>query len=185
MSCVSWDEAHAFCAWLSKKEKKKGLSYRLPYDAEWSAAVGDTVFPWGNKWPGSARDANYFSREMELEYPGYGGATDSSDEHTRTAPVASFRANASGFYDLGGNLWEWCENAYRNTMNPPEILAAYQLLRWEVHRDGKPYRVLRGAAWSNRGTKMLRSAFHNCNHPTYRSNFYGFRIVVVETPGGR
>ena len=42
---VSWNDARAFCAWLTKKEMaagklKPGERYRLPTDAEWSVVVG-------------------------------------------------------------------------------------------------------------------------------------------------
>ena len=42
---VSWDDATAFCAWLTERERKAGkLSanerYRLPSDHEWSCGVG-------------------------------------------------------------------------------------------------------------------------------------------------
>ena len=69
---VNWNDANAFCAWLTKKELaagkiKEGQKYRLPTDAEWSVAVGlgqekgntpkeksraiKDVYPWGKEWP--------------------------------------------------------------------------------------------------------------------------------------
>ena len=69
---VSWEDAKAFCAWLTEKERGEGRltagqSYRLPMDWEWSVAVGlnepragtpkekdgqiKDVYPWGAQWP--------------------------------------------------------------------------------------------------------------------------------------
>ena len=53
---VSWDDAHAFCDWLTEHEQSDGTLgdnryYRLPTDAEWSAAVGPGKYPWGDEWP--------------------------------------------------------------------------------------------------------------------------------------
>ena len=68
---VSWEDAVAFCTWLSKKE---GRTYRLPTDAEWSVAVGLGVekgstphekalkvagYPWGDAWPPPRGAGNY------------------------------------------------------------------------------------------------------------------------------
>ena len=68
---VSWEDAVAFCVWLSKKE---GRQYRLPTDAEWSVAVGLGVekgstpyekalkvagYPWGDAWPPPRGAGNY------------------------------------------------------------------------------------------------------------------------------
>ena len=77
---VSWNDAQAFCAWLTKKEMaegkiKAGQRYRLPTDEEWSVAVslgkekGNTpeekdqgikdVYPWGKEWPPTKGGGNY------------------------------------------------------------------------------------------------------------------------------
>jgi formylglycine-generating enzyme required for sulfatase activity len=154
---VSWEDAKAFCEWLSKKE---GREYRLPSDEEWSASVGlpkesgDTPsdksgkadgYPWGDAWPPPKEAGNY---DPSL----------SVDEYAETSPVESFAANALGIYDLGGNVWEWCEDWYDS-----------------AKRD----RVLRGASWGNVGCILLRSSCRGRDRPGYRIGFYGFRVVLV------
>lgn len=61
---VSWDEAKAFCNWLTKKEQASGKIqtdqfYRLPTDEEWTAAVGNGKYPWGDGWPPPQGAGNY------------------------------------------------------------------------------------------------------------------------------
>ena len=93
---VSWEDAKAFCGWLSGKEGY-GKRYRLPTDHEWSCAVGigdrenadatpkskdnrmADVFPWGEQWPPPDDAGNYFGEECktaaglaELNASGFG-----------------------------------------------------------------------------------------------------------------
>lgn len=120
---VSWSQARDFCAWLTAKERKAGTlgpaqSYRLPTDAEWSAAVGldkekgATPAERGKNAPkdqapwGEAKDAPP-PKGVGNYGPGAG-----SDPFPGTAPVKSFKPNAAGLYDLGGNAWEWCEDSF-------------------------------------------------------------------------
>ncbi|MDP7051258.1 MAG: SUMF1/EgtB/PvdO family nonheme iron enzyme [Verrucomicrobiota bacterium] len=166
---VSWNDAQAFCAWLTKKEMaegkiKAGQRYRLPTDEEWSVAVslgkekGNTpeekdqgikdVYPWGKEWPPTKGGGNY-SKIWKV------------DEFDYTSPVGSFAANALGLYDMGGNVWEWCEDWY----DP-----AY-----------KKSRVSRGASWApfSRRVKLLSSdRFRNA--PVRRSIIIGFRCVLAD-----
>lgn len=98
---LTWDDAQAFCAWLTRKERATGKigpneRYRLPTVAEWTAAVGPDSYPYGNNWPPPQGAGNY----------GSGLRRDSFD---RTAPVGSFKPNLHGLYDMGGNVWELTE----------------------------------------------------------------------------
>lgn len=168
---VNWDDARRFCAWLTEKERRDGKmppgsQYRLPTDSEWSWAVGighregagtprdkakklKDVYPWGTQWPPPKGVGNYD--------PALG--TDSFDH---TSPVGSFAANANGLFDLGGNVWEWCEDFLAGTSGP---------------------RVLRGASWNFSGPGHLLSSYRNGVMPGARSGGIGFRCVLAGLPG--
>ncbi len=182
--CVSWDEAHEFCEWLSGQEN--GLTYRLPSDAEWSAAVGSLgKYPWGNEWPAPKGTGNYAGAEKIEALPGKDSSTayDYNDGNWTTARVASYRVNRFGFYDLGGNVSECCEDLYRESMNDEEILAEFPGLRKEALSNTMPYyRVARGGSWTSEAEEGLRSSFRGICHYSIRSDDMGFRVVVEAAP---
>jgi serine/threonine protein kinase len=97
---VSWKQAKRFCAWLSLKT---GNEWRMPTDAEWEAATGDSEYVWGDYYPPKWDDGNYAVAPDGSADPAQVGV----DGIFGTAPVGSFKPNALGFYDLGGNVFEW------------------------------------------------------------------------------
>lgn len=163
---VSWEDATQFCRWLTKREiasgaLPEGSRYRLPTSAEWSLAVGlkktdvsdamalvsgpsQTEFPWGGDWPPGDNSGNY--------HPELG-----CDAYPYTSPVGSFPPNAFGLYDMGGNVWEWCADSYKNSID---------------------FRVLRGASWRMRSPGDLLSSLEIGNVGHLQLNTYGFRIVL-------
>lgn len=178
---VSWDDAQAFCNWLSKKE---GKPYRLPTDQEWSYAVGigkaektsnDTTpemlqqkvpneFPWGSMWPppnntGNFSDASRKDKAPRVDAQYIDGGY--FDGFPTTSPVMSFKPNKLGLYDLGGNIWEWCDDWYN---------------------AAKTQRVLRGGSWDGRGLAGLLSSGRAYGAPTDRHINRGFRCVIMMTP---
>ena len=97
---VNWNDARAFCDWLSAKT---GKEWRLPTSAEWGAVVGNMKYPWGDYYPPNWDDGNYAVGADGRDDPKKIGV----DGILGTAPVGSFKPNVLGFYDLGGNVGEW------------------------------------------------------------------------------
>jgi formylglycine-generating enzyme required for sulfatase activity len=175
---VSWTDAKAFCRWLTDKERKEGVirqnqSYRLPADAEWSAAVGTETYLWGEPWLPPPNAGNY-ARKGD----GYGTSPiDTKDGYAYTAPVGSFTPNNYGLYDMGGNVWQWCEDWYRKEMNSDDVIKAVPVLANDG--GGQACRVLRGASWDDDNPVELRSSCRHYDTPNIRITRVGFRCVVV------
>ena len=92
---VSWEEASAYCAWLSKKT---GRSFRLPTEAEWEYAcrAGTTTkYNTGDTFP---------EEQWKVQ-------ENTRDKVPVSLQVAQFAPNAWGLYDMHGNVEEWCLNA--------------------------------------------------------------------------
>jgi formylglycine-generating enzyme required for sulfatase activity len=162
---VSWNEAVAFCKWLSQMEGKK---YRLPTEAEWEYAARGTdgrMFPWGNEFT-SGKMANFADARTNLVWRD----TSIDDGYAETAPVGVFPLGASpfGIEELSGNVHEWCNDWYgpyqgKERTNPPGP-------------GGGQQRVLRGGSWRSR-MASLRSVARSSNLAAFQSNDIGFRVV--------
>lgn len=80
-----------------------------------------------------------------------------NDGNVFTAAVGSFHPNRLGIYDLGGNVWEWCQDEYE---------------------PGSASRVLRGGSWINFDRVNLLSSIRISLDPDIRLGNIGFRVVV-------
>lgn len=172
---ISWEDAMAFCQWLSKTEDR---SYRLPTDHEWSCALGigdqedaqasplsksdkiPGVYAWGTQWPPPAGAGNLADRAYKRIHPGpeYGGIEDYDDGFDASSPVMSFQANRLGLYDMAGNVWQWCDD-------------------W---RDSEErYRVTRGSSFATYRQGELLASHRSWLPPAHRAYYVGFRVVVA------
>jgi len=120
--CISWKDASAYTRWLSART---GRSYRLPTEAEWeyAARAGTrTSRFWGDN-PDQAciyanvADSTMVSQLMSAGYAGLnsaqsaqGWAHSCTDGYAYTAPVASFKPNAWGLYDMLGEALQWTQD---------------------------------------------------------------------------
>jgi formylglycine-generating enzyme required for sulfatase activity len=171
VSNVSWNDAIAFCDWLSRKEGRK---YRLPTEAEWeySCRAGTTTRYYnGDREVELAAVANIADLSGKRKLPAWKTAIAYDDGFPFTASVGQFQANAWGLHDMHGSLWEWCAEWYdandyqQSPRDDPQGPASGTL------------RVARSGCW-NEGSRTCRSADRSKSPPSYRSSGVGFRVVI-------
>jgi formylglycine-generating enzyme required for sulfatase activity len=169
---VTWNDAVAFCEWLSRKE---GRTYRLPTEAEWEYAcrAGSTTRYQNGDDPEALTDvAALYDRTTKDVFPQWAScAVHGTDGHAFTAPVGIFRPNAFGLCDMHGNVWEWCSDWYgedyyaTSPSNDPQ------------GPETGVVRVRRGGSWHTWHLYM-RSSFRNYNTPDTRYVLVGFRVAL-------
>jgi hypothetical protein len=147
---VNWNDAQQYVAWFSKMT---GQRYRLLTEAEWEYAARagtTTAYSWGDEI-------------------GEGNANE-------TSPVGSFKPNAFGLYDMGGNVWQWVEDCYHDDYD-------------EAPTDGSAWvtgdcnrRVVRGGSWYLKSSGNLRTALRIRLTTDFRNFNLGFRVGRTLSP---
>lgn len=150
---VTWNDAQAFCKWLSEQEH---TTYRLPTEAEWEYACRagtKTLYSFGD------------DHEQLEQYAWYG-----KNANGKSHPVGEKQANAFGLFDMHGNVNEWCRDYYG------EKWYADSPSKDPRGPESGSHRVIRGGLWPNNAA-YCRSAARYSRGATARHRFLGFRVI--------
>lgn len=163
---ISWKDASAFANWLLEQNSGKGI-IRMPTEAEWEYAARagmQTAYSFGNNVSQLGQYAWY-----------------RDNSSSQTHPVGEKKPNMFGLYDIHGNVWEWCEDAYHdNYTDAPDDGSA-----WGVVGDRKA-NVVRGGPWYDKPSFLRSAVRYRTNKPEYnykpdsRLNIIGTRLVRTE-----
>ncbi len=166
---VSWNDAVAFCEWLSRKE---GGKYRLPTEAEWEYACragAATRWAHGDEPAGLDRFGNIADQSVKPLLPAPHAAA-WNDGFPLTAPVGAFLPNNFGLFDMHGNVWEWCSDGYAADAYNSKIVDDPQ------GPKNSRFNVVRGGSWFSEASHA-RAADRSAYEPGHRNVMIGFRVV--------
>ncbi|UVO50689.1 formylglycine-generating enzyme family protein [Sphingomonas sp. SUN019] len=173
VACISWNDATAYAAWLSKKT---GKAYRLPSEGEWeyAARAGSTTARfWGGDRDRACQYSNIGDRTAQSAFawrddPQYEFIC--TDGHAAYAPVGSFKPNAFGLHDTQGNVYEWTADCFNETNDRQPADGSARVL------DDCAQRSLRGGGFGYY-PHYERTSFRIGTKPGYHSFLLGFRLV--------
>lgn len=166
---ISWVQAEAYTAWLSKLT---GKPYRLPSEAEWeyAARAGNSGrYPWTSVDEACKR-ANLFDVSGSSVHPDWYWFERCDDHFPSSAPVGSFPPNAWGFHEMLGNVWEWVEDCW----HPDYTGAPSTSIAWLATPCRK--HVNRGGGWGN-NQRSLRLSNRDADPANAHSDALGFRVA--------
>lgn len=160
VECVSWVSVMEFCRKLTERERAAGrlptgYEYTLPTEAQWEYACrAGTTGPFA----GAIDELAWYKLNS-------GG---------QTHPVGQKQPNAWGFYDMHGNVFEWCADGYSGypggeAVDPMTDYTGPSAATMRVHRGG---------GWGNT-VGQCRSSNRYWAGLNYNGPGIGFRLALA------
>jgi len=184
---ISWEEAAAFCNWLSKKEgykpfyifKENGsyelninsTGYRLLTEAEWEYIARGSdrkIYPWGNVQEVSEAVGNFADESLNGEVNFY--IKNYYDDYKERSPIDAFSPNEKGLHDLGGNLSEWVTDFYSE-----DLISSKESLNNYLGPEFGNSHVVKGSNYLSSSYHELGFSFRDSGEVA--SDVVGFRIA--------
>jgi hypothetical protein len=188
---VSWEDAQAFCQWLTDRERRAGMlgareRYRLPSDHEWSCAagIGDRedaallpevknrriadVFPWGSQWPPPDKAANIASEELRTTL----------EDGKIVVDDAVVHGVIQNYHD-GYAFTSPVESFAPNSLGLYDMGGNVQQWCEDWNDKKQTRRAMRGASFATQERPFLLSSNRPFGAATNRYHWRGFRVVLA------
>jgi len=163
------------------------MNFDLPTEAQWEyacrAGTSGTFSYLPSEIienPAPAKTATQMNTQLlpDLgQYSRFGNST-STGNATSLQEVGTRLPNPAGLYDMHGNIYEWCRDAFSSTSGQTDLPGGSISGPFGRLRDTGSFRVFRGGGW-NTAAVALRSAFRNVNTPGSTASYFGFRLSAT------
>jgi formylglycine-generating enzyme required for sulfatase activity len=181
---VTWGQCQAFNAWrtqiLNDYKLKVGETFvqrfRLPSEAEWEYASRGgkdlSPYPWGGPYIRNNLGcplANF--KPMRGDYV--------EDNGCYTVPIASYSANDYGLYNMAGNVAEWTNTAYDESVYEftHDMSPEYEYRALAEDPPSMKRKVIRGGSWKDIGY-FIQTGTRSYEYQDTAKSYIGFRCVM-------